>query len=237
MINWTAIQIGLGLKADGIPGKDTYRALFGYMGAPVGTSVTLGIAAAVHFPAYGISDTKARLADFLAQCANETGLFTRFEENLNYSVEGLLKNFSRKRISAADAQHLGRKPGEGPLSQERQQAIANLLYGGEWGRKNLGNTQPNDGWDWRGRGILEVTGRANYDWANRRLGIGLDTNPELAAVPALSLLMACDFYKANGVLAAIDAGETDKARQITNGGSIGLDNVNKLRARALQVIV
>jgi putative chitinase len=61
-------------------------------------------------------------------------------------------------------------------------------------------------------------------------------DPEVAAVPALSLLIACDFYKANGVLGALDAENTDKARQITNGGTIGLKEVNTLRAKILQVL-
>ena len=220
-INWTAAQIALGVTADGIPGPNTYRALFAYMGAPVGTSVSLGIAAAVHFPAYGIADSKARLSDFLGQCGNETGNYTRFEENLNYSAEGLTRTWP-KRFPPAKAQQYAHKP----------EMIAAVAYG-----DRMGNRTPEEGYLFRGRGMLQLTGRANYESTNRRLGIGLDTNPEMAAVPALSLLIACDFYKAAGVLTAIDRGDTAGARRITNGGSIGLDNVNRLRARALQVLV
>jgi putative chitinase len=221
MIDWPATQKLLGLTADGIPGPNTYRALFGYMGAPVGTSVTLGIAANVHFPAYGISESKARLADALAQTANETGLYTRFEENLNYSAEALTRTWPN-RFPPAKAQQYAHKP----------EMIAAVAYG-----DRMGNRSPDDGYLFRGRGMLQLTGRANYEAANKRLGIGLDTNPELAAVPALSLLIACDFYEASGALVALDAGDTDKARRITNGGAIGLDNVNRLRARALTVLV
>jgi putative chitinase len=220
-VNWAAIQIALGVSADGIPGPNTYRALFGFMGAPVATSVTLGVAASVHFPVYGISDSTARLADMLAQTSNETGLYTRFEENLNYSAEALTRTWPN-RFPPAKAQQYAHKP----------ELIAAVAYG-----DRMGNLKPEEGYLFRGRGMLQLTGRANYEATNKRLGIGLDTNPEMAAVPALSLLIACDFYRENGVLGALDAGDTNKARKITNGGAIGLDNVNRLRARALKVLV
>lgn len=79
-------------------------------------------------------------------------------ENLNYSVEGLLKTFGRHRITEAQARHYGRTNNQ----PANQQVIANIIYGGEWGRKNLGNTLPNDGWDFRGRGLVQITGRTNY---------------------------------------------------------------------------
>ncbi|QWY83364.1 lysozyme-like protein [Rhizobium phage RHph_X3_2] len=107
-------------------------------------------------------------AAILAEEYHETGgKMQPVLENLNYSVNGLLKTFSRERISAADAKRLGRKPGEATLSEERQRAIANLIYGGDWGRRNLGNTHPNDGWERRGRGKVQITGRTN----DRKFGI------------------------------------------------------------------
>jgi putative chitinase len=111
--------------------------------------------------------------------------------------------------------------------------VASRAYGGRNGNAPYPSL---DGYTFRGRGALQLTGRANYEATNRRLGIGLDTNPELAAVPALSLLIACDFYQHNGVLAALDHGDTTGARRITNGGAIGLDNVNKLRAKPPELI-
>jgi putative chitinase len=100
----------------------------------------------------------------------------------------------------------------------------------------MGNTQPGDGWAFRGRGMLQLTGRANYEAADRRLGLGLDTDPDIAAVPAMSLLIACDFYRDRKVFVALDRGDTTGARRITNGGSIGLDHVNALRAKLLGVL-
>lgn len=102
------------------------------------------------------------LAYIMATPHLETG--ARFEpvtESLNYSVQGLLKTFGRHRISAADATRLGRRDAA-PKRAANQEAIANLIYGGAWGRDNLGNTQPGDGWTYRGRGLVQITGRANY---------------------------------------------------------------------------
>lgn len=122
----------------------------------------------------------------LATQFHETGgtMFPN-RENLNYSVEGLLGTFSRSRISAADANRLGRKKGEKALPEERQAAIANLIYGGSWGRANLGNTQPNDGWHFRGGGTDHCTGRRNYRAVADALGLGdeLMINPDLLLQP------------------------------------------------------
>ena len=99
-------------------------------------------------------------------------------ESLNYSVSGLLNTFGRHRISRSDAERLGRKPGEPALSLARQRAIANILYGGEWGRANLGNTMPDDGWTYRGRGMAHDTGRRNYRLSGEAVGIDLLTDPD-----------------------------------------------------------
>jgi putative chitinase len=123
----------------------------------------------------------------LATQFHETGgtMFPN-RESLNYSVDGLLRQFSRARISAADANRLGRKKGEKALSEERQAAIANLVYGGSWGRANLGNTQPNDGWHFRGGGVDHCTGRRNFRAVADALGLGdaLMVEPDLILQPA-----------------------------------------------------
>ncbi|WP_198474939.1 hypothetical protein [Aquamicrobium zhengzhouense] len=101
----------------------------------------------------------SHMAYVLASAWHETG--TKMQpvtENLNYSVEGLLKTFGRHRITEAQARRYGRTNNQ-PANQE---AIANIIYGGEWGLKNLGNTKPGDGWRYRGRGLPQITGRSNY---------------------------------------------------------------------------
>lgn len=104
---------------------------------------------------YGITNP----AEMIGQVMHETGRLKTLEESLNYSVDALLSMFGRHRISEADARRYGRAPGR-PANQE---AIGNALYGGEWGKKNLGNTQPGDGYKFRGRGLIQLTGRDAYE--------------------------------------------------------------------------
>lgn len=121
----------------------------------------------------------AHTAYVLATAFHETGQsMAPNVESLNYSVQGLISTFGRHRISLADARRLGRKPGEPHLSIDRQRQIGNLIYGGKWGLDNLGNTEPDDGWNLRGRGMDHCTGRRNYTAVGRALGIDLVNNPD-----------------------------------------------------------
>lgn len=105
-------------------------------------------------PKYGM-DSKDIVEEFLPNVLVECAEFTTFEENLNYRADALIKMFGRHRISISQANQFGKTP-EHPANKI---AIANCIYGGEWGKINLGNTLPNDGWDFRGAGILQITGR------------------------------------------------------------------------------
>lgn len=125
---------------------------------------------------YGASEEE--VAYMLATTHHEVGRgFVPRRESLNYSVAGLLSTFGRHRISEADAKRLGRKSGESGLPQIRQQAIANIIYGGTWGAANLGNTKPGDGWLFRGGGYPQVTGRANFGKVSKLASIDLVGNP------------------------------------------------------------
>ena len=107
-------------------------------------------------PLYGI-DTADILHEFLANELHESSCFTRLTEGLNYQAVALTKVFSRKRISVDDCYRYGRtmkQPANQPM-------IANIIYGGNWGKVNLGNIKPNDGYDFRGSGPIQITGRAN----------------------------------------------------------------------------
>lgn len=110
-------------------------------------------------------NTQIDLCHWLSQWAHETQGFTKLRENLNYSAEALIVKF-RGRITQEDAFKYGRV-GKPPYSRPGEHAadqveIANRIYGGEWGKKNLGNTQPGDGSRFPGRGFPHVTGRDNY---------------------------------------------------------------------------
>lgn len=96
-------------------------------------------------------------------------------ENLNYSDTALRAKFPN-RMTAIEAATYGRNSNH----PSNQQKIANIIYGGEWGKINLGNTLPNDGWAMRGRGLTQITGRRNYTLLGTKLGIDLVGNPDFA---------------------------------------------------------
>lgn len=132
---------------------------------------------------------EAHVAYMLATAYHEVGpaLVPR-RESLNYSVQGLLDTFGRHRIMDAEAKRLGRQPGEKSVPVARQRQIANIVYGGEWGRKNLGNTQPSDGWDFRGGGYPQATGRANFARLGMLTGVPLVMSPERITEPAVAVV-------------------------------------------------
>lgn len=180
-------------------------------------------------PRYGIGEREMPM--FLAQAGHESGEFTVFVESLNYSVEALIKTFGRHRISLEDAAKFGR--GGGRVAD--QQAIANRLYGGEWGRKNLGNTMPGDGWKYRGRGIFQLTGRANYQrFQDAHPDIKVINHPDLLTQPAEAVISACWFWQTNNLNAV--ATDIVMATKRINGGQIGLDHRKKLFDSAKQML-
>ncbi len=107
---------------------------------------------------HGVSDER-HIAYILATPMIETGgTFVPIKENLNYSTEALNTKFPN-RITRAQAEAYGRNA----KHPANQQMIANIIYGGDWGLKNLGNKKPTDGWDMRGRGLPQLTGRRLYE--------------------------------------------------------------------------
>ena len=105
------------------------------------------------FPKYEIN-TPERMAGFIAQCAHESNNFRSLEENLNYSEDALLRVFGRYfgKAPKASASEYARNP----------EMIANRVYNDEFRKYKMGNTQPGDGWMFRGRGLKQLTGRENY---------------------------------------------------------------------------
>jgi predicted chitinase len=152
-------------------------------------------------------------AAFLAQIDHETQGFSRLEENLKYSPSRLRKisGASRGKVAAA----IRRGP----------EGIGELLYGG---RKDLGNTVKGDGYKFRGRGFIQLTGRANYAAASKALGINLVDNPDLATDPAIAARIATWFHQKNKKLVnASRGGDIRTARKLVNGGLNGIDDVSQ----------
>ncbi|MEJ8849440.1 peptidoglycan-binding protein [Variovorax rhizosphaerae] len=104
------------------------------------------------------------------------------------------------------------------------------------GRRDLGNVHPGDGVRYKGRGLLQLTGRANYADMGKKLDIKLEDHPELAAEPVLSLTIACEFWKKNGINAACDADDIVRVTRRINGGTNGLDDRRALTSRAKTAI-
>lgn len=172
---------------------------------------------------FGI-DTPKRMAYFIAQIGTESNGFTQVKESLNYSVEGL-KIFGT-RLTDAQRQQLGRQPGAASLSPDRQAAIANLVYGGRYG-----NNLNGDGWKYRGRGLKQVTFRANYESCGKALSLPLVDNPDLLLDDANAARSAGWFWKANNCNQYADKGDVNGLTKIINGGFNGLAD---RRARTLK---
>ena len=92
------------------------------------------------------------------------------------------------------------------------------------GRKDLGNIQPGDGKRYKGRGPIQLTGRSNYRWFGRQVGIDFERHPELVAIPSIGLLVACMFWNANGLSLLADRDDIEGITRKINGGLNGLDN-------------
>lgn len=177
---------------------------------------------------YGIN-TPLRAAHFLAQIGHESISLTAATESLNYTPAKLLETFSRARITEADAKKYGRIDG---VQAANQPEIANRVYGGIWGTRNLGNTLAGDGYKYRGRGPMQTTGRTNYRAAGKALGVDLEAYPERINEAQFYTDSAGFYWKERGLnaLADLDSGKwspADKANFVAltrrvNGGVNGL---------------
>lgn len=135
----------------------------------------------------GITDPK-ELGNFMGQMQVECGGYGRMSENLNYSGARLLEVFPGRNGMDTPAE-ANRIAAGGP------EAIANAVYGGAWGKKNLGNTEPGDGWTFHGRGYVQLTGRDNYARVGEALGIDLVNHPELAEDREVAAKIAVHYWK------------------------------------------
>ena len=218
------VAAGFAISIDGDFGGKSYAALMSYVGRRTEMDplrAALGKAAARYFPGAKITSS-LRTAHALAQQCVETGRFSTLVESLNYSEAGLLSTFSRSRISAADCARLGRKAGESPLTPARQEAIANIVYGGAFGREQLGNTQPGDGWRFRGRGAKQTTGRVNYARVKALTGLDVIANPALLEDPDTGMRAVCLFWTDKRCNSFADADDIEALTRAVNGGTNGL---------------
>ena len=159
-------------------------------------------------------NTSLRLAHFLAQCGHESGGFKAVNENLNYGAKGLLTTFKKYFPTQALAEQYERKP----------ELIASRVYGGRMGN---GPEATKEGFKFRGRGYIQLTGKANYTEFDKVVTENILENPDLVATK-YPLLSAAWFWGKNGLNSLADKGATDAdVTAITkrvNGGLIGIDH-------------
>ena len=169
-------------------------------------------------------------AMFIAQVGHESAGFSATVENFNYSVQALINTFVPKRLSRDQALMLGRKPGESPLSIERQRAIANLVY-----QKRFGNNLAGDGWKYRGRSLIQTTFLDNYRATGSGIKLDLVSQPELLEKDEHAARAAAWFFVSKGCLRW--SNDVARTTLIINGGDNGLvDRTARYRlARAVLV--
>lgn len=166
-------------------------------------------------------DTPLRQAAFLAQLSHESGRLTRLEEGLNYTALRLTQVWPRRFPTLEAAQPFANNP----------EALANNVYGGR-----MGNVQPGDGFRFRGRGLKQLTGRANYEAYAEASCLNVVGNPDLLLQPAIAADSAAWFWYANGCNAFADARDWAGLTRRINGGLIGLPERMTLTQHALKVL-
>ncbi len=227
-------QIDNDLGADGIVGEGTWNKMFGSQQLITEPSVPASKPVASvgglkldklrgHIPDSVIAqipetaekfglNTPLRLAHFLAQCGHESGGFRVVNENLNYSAKGLMGIFKKYFPTQSLAEQYQRKP----------EAIASKVYGGRMGN---GPESTKEGFKFRGRGYIQLTGKDNYTAFGKAINEDMTANPDKVATH-YPLLSAAWFFTKNGLHKIADQGASDTVvTQITkrvNGGTIGL---------------
>ena len=220
-----AYQLKNGLTPDGIVGPNTWQKIMGE-----GVVVTPQVASQVgglnleklkgHIPdsviaqipetasKFGI-DTPLKLAHFLAQCGHESGGFKVVNENLNYSADGLKKIFP-KYFPGNLSESYARNP----------EKIAAKVYGGRMGN---GSEETKEGWKFRGRGYIQLTGKNNYTEFGKAINEDVVSNPDLVSTK-YPLLSAAWFFSKNCLRRCVDASDATvtSVTKCVNGGTIGL---------------
>ncbi len=193
------------------------------LGVDSHTANRQGAAFAQLLPAYGI-DTPERQAHFLGQVLHESGKLKHVRENLNYSAERLWQIFPRHFSDQAKANSYARDP----------ERIANRVYAKRIGN---GDEASGDGWRFRGRGYIQVTGRYNYTEFSQWLHHDdrLLDQPDLVA-SAYPLLSALWFWETRGLNTHADANDIERLTRAINGGTNGIDDRRQLASNAAELL-
>ena len=177
-------------------------------------------------PKYDIT-TPQRIAGFISQCAHESMDFNALSENLNYREETLNKVFPR---------YFG--PGKRNAAEyaRNPEKIANYVYMDEFRTSKLGNTQPGDGWRFRGRGLKQLTGRDNYTRFAKDYDMTAEEAAEWLETKEGALASALWFWNTKNLNAVADTGDVVRLTKIINGGDIGLADRKQRYDKAMAVL-
>jgi putative chitinase len=171
----------------------------------------------------GNIDTLHRIACFVGQLALESDQLRAWVENLNYSASGLMSTWPSLFPNIAIANQYAHQPVQ----------IANRAYGNRMGN---GTEQSGDGFKYRGRSPMQLTGKANYMRAGQALGIDLVNNPDLAATPDVGFKIAVWFWNSHNLSVYADQMDVQNITRIINGGLIGLTEREAFTQKALSVL-
>lgn len=170
---------------------------------------------------FGI-DTTLRQAAFIAQCYHESNGFKDLEENLNYSANALLILWPGH-FNSNLAQIYARHP----------EMIANRAYASRMGN---GNEASGDGWKYRGRGVIQITGKDNYVQCSAATGVPLLTNPDIAAQCPGALNTAGWFWEKNKLNSLADVRDWSSLTKRINGGTTGLADRIALTGKFITIL-
>ena len=172
------------------------------------------------FDKYDLSNS-LRQASFIGQCQHESNNFKSLEENLHYSAAGLMRTWPSRFPSADVAQQYANNP----------EKIANKVYAGR-----MGNTEEGDGWKYHGRGVIQLTGRENYERCGTAISADLINQPQLLVEPHYAVLSAGWFWNKLGLNDLADAQEYGQMTRRINGGTLGLEDRIAKITKAKQVL-
>lgn len=173
-------------------------------------------------PDYDIN-TPQRIAAFLAQCAHESGGFKFLKENLNYQASSLMRVWPRCFPDMATAQAYA----------HNQEKIANRAYANRMGN---GDEASGDGWRFCGRGLIQLTGKTNYQAFADSIETALEDVPAYLATFEGAVQSACWFWENNNLNQYADSGDITTMTKRINGGTLGLEDRQKHYQHALQVL-
>lgn len=174
------------------------------------------------FERFGI-DTPKKQAAFIGQCGHECGNFKVLEENLNYRAETLCKLWPKRFPSLEFAKQYERQP----------RKIANSVYSNRMGNRDEAS---GDGFRFRGRGCIQLTGHSSYYHAGKALGVDFVMEPDLVSTPKYAALTAGWFWSTHNCNEIAERGDWTQLTKKINGGTIGLDDRIKHINHALEVL-